>query len=49
MPYSEEDARRLVQNRIGSKVKAQKDIGFESAYSLKEGLIKLIEWRELKL
>lgn len=45
-PYSADDARRLVQNRIGSKQKALKDLGFEAKYSLREGLTKLIEWRE---
>jgi UDP-glucose 4-epimerase len=44
-PYSEDDARALVQNRIGSKVKAEKELGFDYKYSLKEGLEKLIEWR----
>lgn len=45
MPYSKEDARRLVQNRIGSKKKAHEEIDFESTYSLEEGLKKLIDWR----
>ena len=45
MPYSKEDARRLVQNRIGSKKKAHEEIAFESTYSLEEGLKKLIDWR----
>lgn len=44
-PYSEDDARALVQNRIGSKIKAEKELGFNYKYSLKEGLEKLIEWR----
>lgn len=44
-PYSEDDARALVQNRIGSKVKAAKELGFVYSYSLKEGLHKLIDWR----
>ncbi len=46
MPYSEEDARRLVQNRIGSKVKAKEEINFEYKFNLKEGLLKLIDWRD---
>jgi len=45
MPYSKEDARRLVQNRIGSRKKALEEIDFESTYSLEEGLKKLIDWR----
>ena len=44
-PYSEDDARALVQNRIGSKDKAEKELGFKYSYSLEEGLNKLIEWR----
>tara|TARA_X000000368_G_scaffold10192_1_gene8099 strand:+ start:10502 stop:11473 length:972 start_codon:yes stop_codon:yes gene_type:complete len=46
MPYSEEDARRLVQNRIGSKIKAKEEINFEYKFNLKEGLLKLIDWRD---
>lgn len=45
-PYSADDARALVQNRIGSAVKAKKELGFEYKYSLKEGLQKLIDWRD---
>jgi UDP-glucose 4-epimerase len=44
-PYSEDDARAMVKNRIGSKVKAEQDLGFKYKYELKEGLQKLIEWR----
>ncbi len=44
-PYSEDDARSLVQNRIGSRVKAEHEIGFLYKYSLREGLLKLIDWR----
>jgi UDP-glucose 4-epimerase len=44
-PYSADDARALVQNRIGSKVKAEKELGFHYKYSLVEGLKKLIDWR----
>lgn len=45
-PYSEDDARRLVQNRIGCPEKANRDLGFTFKYSLKEGLLRLIEWRD---
>ncbi len=45
-PYSADDARALVQNRIGSAVKAKKDLGFFYKYSLEEGLKKLIDWRQ---
>lgn len=44
-PYSEDDARQFVKNRIGSRGKAEKDLGFHYRYSLDEGLRKLIEWR----
>ena len=46
IPYSEDDARQLVQNRIGSRAKAEKELGFKYKYSLKEGLQKLIDWRK---
>ena len=45
-PYSPEDIRRLVQNRIGSPAKAQKDLGFTFEDSLEDGLQALIAWRE---
>lgn len=44
-PYSEDDARSLVQNRIGSREKAEKELGFRYKYELREGLQKLIDWR----
>jgi nucleoside-diphosphate-sugar epimerase len=44
-PYSENDARALVQNRIGSREKAETDLGFLYEYELGEGLQKLIDWR----
>lgn len=44
-PYSPDDARSMVQNRIGSRVKAEKEIGFKYKYTLEEGLQKLIDWR----
>ena len=44
-PYSAEDARRLVQNRIGSPDKAAKDIGFYYTDDLESGLNQLIAWR----
>lgn len=45
-PYNEDDARRLVKNRIGCVKKSQEKIGFEYRYSLPTGLQKLIEWRD---
>lgn len=45
-PYSEDDARRMVQNRIGCPKKASRDLNFDFTYSLRQGLLKLIEWRD---
>jgi len=44
-PYGPEDARALVQNRIGSRKKAEQELGFKYKYSLPDGLMKLIQWR----
>jgi UDP-glucose 4-epimerase len=44
-PYSADDARQLVQNRIGSPEKASSEINFTYKYNLEEGLTKLIYWR----
>lgn len=44
-PYSADDARRLVQNRIGCPLKAERDLGFTYKDDLKSGLLNLIEWR----
>jgi UDP-glucose 4-epimerase len=45
-PYSADDARALVQNRIGSRLKAEEELKFKFKYSLEEGLKKLIQWRD---
>ncbi len=45
-PYSDDDARALVQNRIGSREKAERHLGFKYNCSLEEGLHKLIDWRK---
>ena len=45
-PYSPEDVRQFVQNRIGSTDKAQSDLGFRYEDGLKQGLLDLIDWRE---
>ena len=45
-PYSEDDARRLVQNRIGCPRKAEEQLGFEHRISLRQGLQDLIDWRQ---
>jgi len=39
----------FVTNRIGSTEKAKRDLGFEAKVNLREGLVKLIEWRGLHL
>ena len=44
-PYSSDDARQFVQNRIGSRRKAERELGFRYQDSLESGLTKLIEWR----
>ena len=44
-PYSADDARALVQNRIGSAKKAKEEINFSYTYDLETGLQKLIDWR----
>ena len=44
-PYSADDARRMVQNRIGSPEKAARDLGFTHRYDLETGLQRLIDWR----
>lgn len=46
VPYSADDARALVQNRIGSNAKAEKELGFKHKYSLEQGLTQLISWRD---
>ena len=46
VPYSEDDARQFVKNRIGSRKKAEEEIGFKYEYELKDGLEMLIKWRE---
>ncbi|KQC12266.1 MAG: NAD-dependent dehydratase [Desulfuromonas sp. SDB] len=44
-PYSAEDDRRLVKNRIGSNQKSWKNLKFKPKYNLEQGLTKLIQWR----
>ena len=48
-PYTEDDARRLVQNRIGCPKKASADLGFTYKYELRTGLQRLIDWRKSNL
>lgn len=43
--YAPRSQATLVRNRIGSPVKATREIGFTARIELREGLRKLIEWR----
>jgi len=43
--YAPRSQATLVRNRIGSPVKASREIGFTSTIDLREGLRRLIEWR----
>ncbi len=44
-PYSDDDNRRLVKNRIGDTRKASELMGFMAEYTLEDGLEALIDWR----
>jgi UDP-glucose 4-epimerase len=46
IPYSDDDARQFVKNRIGSNKKSFEHLGFIPKYNLQKGLEKLIEWRK---
>ncbi len=48
-PYNEDDARRMVQNRIGCPKKAESELGFRFKYDLRIGLQRLIDWRKENL
>jgi UDP-glucose 4-epimerase len=43
--YAPRSQATLVRNRIGSPVRAEKEIGFAAAIALDEGLDRLIAWR----
>lgn len=43
--YAPRSQATLVRNRIGSPLKASKEIGYASTIDLQEGLRRLIEWR----
>jgi UDP-glucose 4-epimerase len=45
LAYAPRSTATLVRNRIGSPVKASKEIGFTAEIPLREGLRKLIDWR----
>ena len=44
--YAPRSAATLVRNRVGSPVRASKEIGFTAGIDLEEGLRRLITWRE---
>ena len=44
-PYAVGDTRQLVSIRVGSTNAARRDLGFEYATSLADGLRRLVEWR----
>lgn len=44
--YVQNSQATLVRNRIGDPQKAKAEIGFEASVTLRDGLIKLIEWRQ---
>lgn len=44
-PYAPDDARQFVKNRIASVEKAKNEIDFYFSTSLKDGLLRLIDWR----
>lgn len=44
-PYDASDARRLVQNRIGCPRLADEQLDFQYEINLRDGLQKLIDWR----
>ncbi len=44
--YAERSQATLVRNRIGSPVRATKEIGFTAGIDLDEGLKRLIQWRK---
>ncbi|CAB4960771.1 MAG: NAD-dependent epimerase/dehydratase family protein [Actinobacteria bacterium] len=48
-PYSDEDARRLVQSRIGSTEAAERDLGFRYEDDLRTGLSHLMQWRGMPI
>ena len=43
--YAPRSQKTLVRNRIGSPVRASKEIGFTSRVALRDGLERLIAWR----
>lgn len=43
--YKPRSQTTLVRNRIGSPVRAKAEIGFESRIDLRDGLVRLIDWR----
>ncbi|PWE00361.1 NAD-dependent epimerase/dehydratase family protein [Marinilabilia rubra] len=44
-PYSDDDSRQLVKNRIGDTRKSSELLDFSAEYTLEEGLEELVLWR----
>ena len=44
--YLDRSTATLVRNRVGSTERATDEIGFSATIGLREGLIKVIEWRD---
>lgn len=44
--YVSRDQPTLVRNRVGAVEKARRELGFSATIGLREGLIRLIEWRK---
>ncbi len=43
--YAERSQATLVRNRIGDPERAKKELGYDATIDLKEGLMRLIDWR----
>ena len=43
--YKDREQATVVKNRIGCRIKAEKEINFKAKLELEEGLIRLIKWR----
>jgi len=45
LEYREDDGETFVTHRVGSTEKAKQDLDFEAETELREGMVRLIEWR----
>jgi UDP-glucose 4-epimerase len=48
VPYSADDARQFVQNRVADVSKARTELGFTFRHDLQTGLNQLIDWRSTR-